>query len=106
MGNSPSATWGVRLGLLMPRDMADDPRKITGAVAGPIVGDDPVDVGDAVGGEPDLSSGEERCSGGSLLVGKALYRRANASLSVNRGGIIFPTRLLRASTPSPNFACP
>lgn len=45
---------GVRLRLLMSRASADDPGEVTGAVAGPVVGDDPVDVRDAVGREPDL----------------------------------------------------
>lgn len=68
----PVVARGVRLRLLMSRASADDPGEVTGAVAGPVVGDDPVDVRDAVGGEPDLGSAQERCSGGSLLVGQGL----------------------------------
>src|SRR5699024_5705565 len=56
----------------MSRALADDPGEVTGAVAVPVVGDDPVDVCDAVSGEPDLGSGQERCSSGSLLVGQGL----------------------------------
>ncbi len=47
--------------------LADDPREVAGSIADPVVGDDPVDVGDAVGDEPDLASGEERRSGSSLF---------------------------------------
>src|SRR5699024_5715597 len=50
----------------------DDPGEVSRAVAGPVVGDDPVDVGDAVRCEPDLGSGQERSSGGPLLVGQRL----------------------------------
>jgi hypothetical protein len=39
--------------------MADDAGEVVGAVAGAVGDDDAVDVGDAVGGEPDLGSGEE-----------------------------------------------
>lgn len=35
---------GVRLGLLMPALLADDPGKVAGSIAGAVVGDDPVDV--------------------------------------------------------------
>jgi hypothetical protein len=31
--------------------------EVLGAVAGTVVGDDPLDVGDAVGGEPDSGAG-------------------------------------------------
>src|SRR5215207_3519453 len=48
--------------------MADDAGEVVGAVAGAVVGDDAVDVGDAVGGEPDLGSGEECGCGRALLV--------------------------------------
>lgn len=63
---------GVRLPLLMSRASSDDPGEVTRAVAGPVVGDDPVDVRDAVRCEPDLGSGQERSSGGSLLVRQRL----------------------------------
>lgn len=39
---------------------ADDAGEVCRAVTGAVVGDDAVDVGDAVGGEPDLGSGQER----------------------------------------------
>src|SRR5690625_6905307 len=48
----------------MSRASSDDPGEVSRAVAGPVVGDDPVDVGDAVRCEPDLGSGQERSSGG------------------------------------------
>lgn len=43
----------------MPGALPDDAGEVAGAVASAIVGDDPVDVVDAVGGEPDLRPGEE-----------------------------------------------
>jgi hypothetical protein len=60
--------WRVGLGLLVAGAMADDAGEVVGAVAGAVVGDDAVDVGDAVGGEPDLGSGEECGCGRALLV--------------------------------------
>ena len=44
-------------GLLVPGPVADDPGEVPGAVAGAVVGDDPVEVGDAVRGEPHLGPG-------------------------------------------------
>ena len=52
--------WGVRTGRLMPRLATDDPRKVVRAVVRSVVSDDAVNVGDAVGGEPDLRAGQER----------------------------------------------
>src|SRR5699024_4351285 len=63
---------GVRLGLLMAGALAYDPREVTGPVARPVVGNDTVDVGDAVGCEPDFGSGQERRRGGSLLIRQRL----------------------------------
>ena len=51
--------WRVGLGLLVAGALADDAGEVVGAVAGAVVGDDAVDVGDAVGREPGLGSGEE-----------------------------------------------
>jgi hypothetical protein len=48
--------------------MADDAGEVVGPVAGAVVGDDAVNVGDAAGGEPDLGSGEECGCGRALLV--------------------------------------
>jgi hypothetical protein len=48
--------------------MSGDASEVAGAVASAIVGDDPVDVFDAVGGEPDLRPGEESSSCRALLV--------------------------------------
>src|SRR3712207_8864897 len=45
--------WGEWLRLLVAGLGADDPAEVVGAVAGAVVGDDPVDVGDAVGGGPE-----------------------------------------------------
>src|SRR5690625_912557 len=42
------------------------------AVAGPVVGDHPVDAGDAVGGQEHLRAGEEGGRSDALLVGKVL----------------------------------
>jgi hypothetical protein len=61
-----------RFGLAVPGSVADDPGEVAGAVAGAVVGDDAVEVGDAVGGEPDLGAGQERGSGVALLVGQWL----------------------------------
>ena len=61
-----------RLDLLVTGAGADDPGEVAGAVAGAVVGDDAVDVGDAVRGEPDLRAGQERGGGGALLVGERL----------------------------------
>src|SRR6266487_5370040 len=60
--------WRAGLGLLLAGALADDAGEVVGAVAGAVVGDDAVDVGDAVGGEPDLGSGEECGCGRPLLV--------------------------------------
>lgn len=48
--------------------LPDDAGEVAGAVASAIVGDDPVDVVDAVGGEPDLRPGEESSSRRALLI--------------------------------------
>lgn len=50
----------VGLGPPMPGLLAHDPGEVSGAVARTVVGDHTVDVGDAMGGEPDLGSGWER----------------------------------------------
>lgn len=52
----------------MPGAVPDDAGEVAGAVASAIVGDDPVDVVDAVGGEPDLRPGEESSSRRALLI--------------------------------------
>jgi hypothetical protein len=57
-------------GLLVMGPVADDAGGVTGPVAGAVVGHNTVDVGDAVGGEPDFRPREERCCGGPLLVGE------------------------------------
>lgn len=41
----------------MPGLLAHDPGEVSGAVTRAVVGDHTVDVGDPVGGEPDLGSG-------------------------------------------------
>ena len=68
----PVVSRRVGPGLLVARAVAYDPSKVARAVARTVVGDDAVDVRDPVRGEPGLSSGEERCRGGSLLVGQRL----------------------------------
>lgn len=42
--------------------------EVTGSVAGAVVGHDPMDVIDAMGGEPELRTCKERCSGGAPLI--------------------------------------
>ncbi|WP_398928997.1 hypothetical protein [Streptomyces sp. Ag109_O5-1] len=61
----PRCVW---LGSLMPGALPDDAGKVAGAVASAIVGDDPVDVVDAVGGEPDLRPGKESSSRRALHI--------------------------------------
>lgn len=47
----PVVSRGIRLGPLMPCLVADGPGEVIGAVAGAVVGHDPMDVIDAVGGQ-------------------------------------------------------
>ncbi len=63
---------GIGLRLLVASVLANYPSEVSGSVAGSVVCDDAVDVADAVGGEPDLCTGEERGGGCALLVGQRL----------------------------------
>jgi hypothetical protein len=56
----------------MPRLIADDSSEVARAIARTVVCDDPVDMVDPVGCEPDLRSGQKRRSGRSLLVTERL----------------------------------
>lgn len=56
----------------MPGPDPDDAGEVPGAVAGTVVGDDAVDVGDAVRGEPHLGPGQERGGGLALLISERL----------------------------------
>lgn len=46
---------GEELDLLVPGPLGDDPGGVAGSGAGPVVGDDPVDVGNAVGDDQTLA---------------------------------------------------
>ena len=46
--------------------------EVLGAVAGAVVGDDPLDVDDAVGGKPDPGTVHETDCGDSFLIGQGL----------------------------------
>jgi hypothetical protein len=59
---------GERFGLLVLGAVADDSGEVPRAVAGAVLGDHPVDVGDPVGGEPGLGPCQEPGGGGAPLV--------------------------------------
>jgi hypothetical protein len=61
--------WGVGRDELMP-GAVQDVGEVIGAVAGAVVGDDPLDVVDAVGGEPHPRSVHESDCGDCLFVGE------------------------------------
>lgn len=59
-------------GPLVAASLADDEFEVSRAVASAVVGDDAVDAGDAVIGEPGFGAGEERSGGGAFPIGQGL----------------------------------
>lgn len=67
------------------------------AIAGSVVGHDPFDGGDAVGGEPVAGSGQELNCGDSLLIVGG-FRVSQSRVAVDRG--------MQVDVSSPRFAPP
>jgi hypothetical protein len=73
----------------MPGALLNDAGEVAGAVASAIVGDDPVNVVDAVNSEPGLRPGEESSSRRALLIAQRfcvgeVWRASSAAASATR----------------------